>query len=128
DAGWARHSLALPSPAELAGDEGPVSLGCLLALAGRPPPLLVRPAGATPALLDVVDTLYRISEEAPRAEVALALDEQALRLLRSGAPPRVIASLMEGLVMLRHRESPRESRAAGAHAIEYDAAQFARSP
>ncbi len=127
DVDWMRHALALPCSNGLVGAEIPASLGKLLALAGQLPPLLVRPTGATPALRDVVDTLYRISEEAPRAEVALALDEQALRLLRSGAPPRVIASLMEGLVMLRPRESLGESRAAGAHAIEYDAAQFARS-
>lgn len=126
DIDWVRRALRLPTL-------GPSyrfdrrSLAVLLALAGDPPPLLVRPAGSPEALVDVVHALYSFSESAPQADIALALDEGALHRLQSILPERIVSVLMEGLIKVRPRRPPGASRATAGNTIEYDPEQFARS-
>lgn len=137
---WVRRVLGLPASAPQRDLESHDGLARLLALTGKVPPLLVRSASDAESLVEVATTLYTIAEWAPQADVALALDERGLRLLRSSAPQRVSTALMEGLVVLRPhtRNAPQlgagPSRSpagpaspASARAIEYDPEQLARS-
>lgn len=147
--GWVRRAVGLPC-AEPDYEHEPLEvLGKLLALLESPPPLLVRPAATAESLVDVARTLYALTEVAPHAEVALAVDEWSLDVLRSRAPERVSTALWEGLVVLRPQGRSTVTRGVaglldssgvsvpqrgwGAHGsgaartIEYDPEEFARS-
>ncbi len=121
-----------------------ISLELLLRLGVRLPPLLVRPGQSGEALREVAHSLFHFSETAPRAELAMALDESALSVLRDVVPPRLFSGLMEGLVVLRSVQASivadagsltrRSSDVSGAArspnqacTLEYDEEQFARS-
>jgi very-short-patch-repair endonuclease len=125
DIEWLRWALGLSEAKSFDSQaRAPGVAARLTKLVGVLPALLVRPASPA-GFGDLAQYLFEVSEEAPAADLAVAIDEEAFGQWRLSAPARLVSALTEGLVALRPRRA--DASALPGKAIEYDEDSFARS-
>jgi very-short-patch-repair endonuclease len=125
DVEWLRWALGLSEAGWFTSQAAaPGTAARLTKLLGVLPALLVRPASPR-ALAALAQRLFEISEEAPAADLGLAVEESAFAQWQISAPARLASALTEGLIALRPRGV--DVSAPSGKAIEYDEDTFARS-